>query len=51
VAASPKPDIVELMNERYATYRRLYPALQYISGKSREQRAEGKELGREKPYV
>jgi xylulokinase len=51
VAASPNHSTVELMNERYAAYRRVYPALQYISGKTKEQRAEGKELGREKPYV
>jgi xylulokinase len=30
VAASPQPDVVELMNERYAAYRRVYPALRSL---------------------
>ena len=30
VAASPDPDSVLLMNERYAVYRRLYPALRAL---------------------
>jgi xylulokinase len=31
VAASPDPESIEIMNERYAQYRRIYPALQMIS--------------------
>ena len=30
VAASPDPDTVLIMNERYAAYRRLYPALRTL---------------------
>ena len=30
VAASPHPASIEIMNERYAQYRRIYPALQMI---------------------
>jgi xylulokinase len=30
VAASPQPPVVEVMNERYAAYRRVYPALRSI---------------------
>lgn len=32
VAASPNPSTVELMNDRYAAYRRVYPALRAIKG-------------------
>jgi xylulokinase len=30
IAASPEPDTVCLMNERYAAFRRLYPALRTL---------------------
>jgi xylulokinase len=30
VAASPDPETVFIMNERYAAYRRLYPALRTL---------------------
>lgn len=45
VAASPNPHTVGVMHDRYAAYRRIYPALQFIAGKLPASR------GHEEPHV